>query len=66
MVSPRDPDVHRLSAPPKKGQHDVTMWDGLEHLFAQPFFLAVGFGVVANELCPQAPRMVDLIACARR
>jgi hypothetical protein len=34
--------------------------------FACMFIAAVAFGWAANDLCPEARRMVDVVACARR
>ena len=34
--------------------------------FAGMFIAAVAFGWAANDLCPGARRMVDVVACARR
>jgi len=30
------------------------------------FVAAVAFGLVANDLCPDARRMVDVVVCAQR
>jgi hypothetical protein len=34
--------------------------------FAAMFIAAVAFGWVASDVCPEARRMVDVVACARR